>query len=145
MGTEDLKFSVSGSTVYAPVDINNGGAITITVENTGLSDLTELGIYVTTSTSMGDVARPGDKSPVEDYQDVLEWGEAALGDGLQLIGVPTNGAPFTAFVDRSNGASHQTKYEFIDLASGVSDSFDVQLNLPAATPSRFMYIDIVVE
>lgn len=151
MSVHDLTFITTsdGQVIYSPETVGSS-PVQITVTNNGTTDLTDLGIYVVPSTSVGDVDYPADYPPHTDYQDVITWG-TDTDSGVTVTGgiylsVPQNGAvTFTGHITRTAGSLYTNKIDFIDLAAGDSATFEVTFQTPPATPSRRFYIDLKLE
>ena len=152
MSVQDLIFKVvsTGETVYDPVTLVSATTTILSVTNLGSEDLTGLGMYIVTSTKVGDVDNPADFPPETDYQDVMTWGQAVVagltGTGGVKLTLPQNTGPnLVNYVAREQGSKKSNKLVFQDLVSGAIAEFTVHLETPPAVSSRRMYIDLVLE
>jgi len=152
MSVQDLIFKTvsTGATVYDPVTLVSATTTILSVTNLGTEDLTGLGMYIVTSTKVGDVDNPADFPPETDYQDVMTWGQSVVAGltgsgGVKLTLPQTIGANIVSYVAREQGSKKSNKLAFADLASGAVAEFTVHLETPAAVTARRMYIDLVLE
>lgn len=151
MSVLDLVFTstVEASQIYDPLQLA-GTPHSVTVTNMGPDDLTSLGLYIVPSTDLGSVDYPSDNPPETDYQDLLEWGTSTdLGltpqGGLKVTAPINGGGTPTTYFTRSSGSRYQDRIAFIDLASGDSATFILELETPPAVPARRLYINVVLE
>lgn len=151
MSIHDLVFNTTldSERIFDPLQVTESLVTNVTVTNFGAEDLTDLGLYVVPSTSVGDVDNPADYPPETDFQDLLEWGTSThLGltafGGLEVT-VPQNSGSSTTYIRRDKGSNLATKIEFQDLAAGASATFSLNLETPPAVSTRRLFINIVVE
>lgn len=149
MSIHDLVFEVNNESVFDPVTLlSDGTPVTFSVTNYGEEALTELGIFLTTTTTLGDVDHPADFPPQTDYQDLLEWGTATdLGlteEGGLKVTLYDNLANTTYFT-RSKGSKLSDKIEFYDLPAGATREFTLTLETPPTVSARRLFVNIVVE
>lgn len=152
MSVQDLTFKVvsTGKIVYDPVTLVSATTTILSVTNLGSDDLTDLGMYIVTSTKVGDVDNPADYPPETDFQDVMTWGQAVIAGievtgGVKLTLPQTIGANVTSYIGREQGSKKSNKLAFKDLAAGAIAEFTVHLETPPAVSARRMYIDLVLE
>ena len=148
MSTNDLEFSVLGSTVYDPVTIT-GSYVTVSVTNYGDTDLTDLGFYISPATEVGDVDFPADYPPETDYEDLLTWGtRSTLGlapSGGLYISLPQNTGSFVGYITRTGGSKLTNKIAFKDIPAGGTVEFQIRFDTPPGQPARRFFVDIKLE
>ncbi len=148
MSTNDLVFSVSGTTVYDPVTIT-GSFLVISVTNYGDSDLEDIGIYISPATEVGDVDFPADYPPETDYEDLLTLGTrtdlALEASGGLYLSLPTNTGTFTGYVTRTSGAQLKNKIAFKNMIAGETAEFSIRFETPPGEPARRFFVDIKLE
>lgn len=152
MSVHDLVFSVvsTGETIFDPVTLVSATSTVLRVTNFGVDDLDELGMWVVPATNVGDVDQPADFPPETDYQDLLTFGQAVVSGlaaqgGIKLTLPQNGGGNLTNYVTREQGAKKANKLDFVDLASGVSADFTVELETPPSVSARRLFIDLVLE
>lgn len=152
MSVEDLQFKItaSGEVIFDPLQVLNTSPIDVTVTNFGSETLSNLGLYLVTTTNLGDVDNPADFPPETDYQDLLEMGTSTvLGlqpEGGLKVSVPQNGGGVpTIYFTRSAGGQLNNKIPFVDLAPGASATFTLTLETPPSVSSRRLFINVVLE
>lgn len=151
MSIHDLTFVAvaTSDTIYDPLAVSST-YVDIQVTNNGTDDLEDLGLYIVSATSVGDVDNPSDNPPETDYQDLIEWGEAtdlalAVQGGLK-VDVPQNGGgTLEAYITRTAGSLKSNKIPFIDLGSGDTQTFSVLIETPPSVSARRFYVDLVLE
>ena len=151
MSVQDLVFEVvaTSTTIYDPQLIEPGTPIEIRVTNMGDEDLADLGFYLVSSTSLGDVDNPSLYSAETDYQDILTWGTATdLGEevtGGLIVDCANNSTTGSWYFTRSAGSLVSNKIEFIDLDAGDIQTFTLTLETPPGVTSRRFYVSLVLE
>jgi hypothetical protein len=149
MSVTDLVFTKStGTVVYGPDLLTTSNTYTVT--NMGSEDLTDLGLFITSATNVGDVDDPADYAPETDYQDLLTWGTnsdngVTVQGGIKVTVPQNGGGSFSGYITRSVGATVRTKVPFRDLVSGASVSFTVEFEVPSGVASRRFFVNIVLE
>jgi len=149
---EDLTFELTstGETIYDPETITSVTPLNFTVRNLGIEDLTDLGIFVVPSTTVGDVDFPADFPPETDYQDLIRWGEeseegVAVSGGL-LLTVPQNTGPnLVNYVTRQAGSTLANKLPMKDLPANSSLDLVVAIETPPAVTARRVYISLRID
>lgn len=151
MANNDLVFKTVSDlvTIYDPLKVVTDSATIIRVTNFSTDDLTDLGLYVVPSTSLGSVDFPADFPPQTDYQDLMTWGQAVEA-GLETVGglkitVPQNSGTSVQRITRTQGALKSNKIPFIDLPAGGSADFTVVLETPPSVSARRLFINLVIE
>ena len=133
------------NTIYDPIEVGST-ALVIQVTNAGSEALTGLGLYLTPSTSLGDVDALANELPATDWQDIVYWGDIDDGgaaEGVTVV-VPQNSGPDASYrINSSQGHSWEARIPFKDLGPGDVETFTVQFNGIGAT--RRLYVDLVLE
>ncbi len=150
MSVEDLVWKLTDglSTIYDPA-VLDAGEIGITITNAGEDNLTDLGLYITPASNIGDVLSSVQASPESDYQELLLWGTekdlAIETYGGMAVEVPANvGGPDTYIITRTVGAGVGTKIPFKDIAAGDSEEFTIFMEAPTGEPARRFFVDLVM-
>ena len=151
MSTLDLVFYdvATSERIFDPLLIV-GSPVQVTVTNRGIEALTDLGIYLTSATTVGDVDNPADYPPETDYQDLLTWGTATQ-EGVSVSGgliltVPQTAGTVTEYVRRGAGDKYSTRIPFADLAVDQSRTFTVELEAPPGLGGvRRLFVNIILE
>lgn len=151
MSVHDLvwKTTVGMATIYDPAEVSTV-AVSFTLQNLGTEDLTNIGLYIKPSSTLGDVDNLYENTPETDYQDILTWG-TETDEGITLTGgmileVPVNGGgTATYYVTRTQGSSVGNKIPFADILSNATAVFEATLELPPGAPARRFYVDLVME
>lgn len=149
MAGDTLRFKVAGELVFPPLE-GVVGPLVIQVTNYGSALLENLGFYIRTATTAGDVDRPATYAPSTDYQDLLTWGTrtvagSAVSGGLIVTLPQTSVADITSYVTRTQGANASNKLAFQDLDPGESAEFTIEFETPPAFTTRRIFIDIGIE
>ncbi len=152
MSVQDLTISIvsSGLTIFDPLTLTADVALSIRVTNNGTTDLADLGVYVVTTTNLGEVDFPADSAPETDFQDLLTWGQAVEnGDetvgGLRLLIPQTSGPDTDVYITRTQGSLKNNKLPMTDLDIGVSTDIQLTLETPPSVSARRVFISLVVE
>jgi hypothetical protein len=149
---DDLVFKLtsSNSTIYDPQQLASSTTLEFTITNQGSDDLTDLGIYVAPSTTVGDLDYPADYPPETDYQDLIRWGEqteigVTVSGGL-ILTVPQNSGPDTVtYVTRQTGATLANKIPMADILAGGSLNLIAEIETPTGIIARRAYISLLVD
>jgi hypothetical protein len=141
-------------TIYDPLKLEGGfistGPYPIVLNNLGTTELTDLGLYVSTASDVGDVDNPADFPPATDYQDLLEWGTDTVEGttprgGLVVTGTTLQGNPINDYVTRSVGSMYSNRISVGDIPAGSSLTVYLNLEVPPGMFSRRLFININVE
>lgn len=149
MSVHGLTFKLNGNNIYAPLGLS-GTPIEVSVTNYGEDDLEGLGLFVISSTSVGDVDHPADYPPETDLQDLLEWGTAsdlglAVQGGLKLSVPQEDGSTLIEYVRRDKGSTLNNKIPFKGIAAGDTVLFTMTLETPPSVSARRLFIDLRLE
>ena len=148
MSLNDLVFTYSGDVIQDPISIPGGTSITVTVLNNGVDDLTNLGIYLTASSSLGDVDNLAEYPPDTDYVDALTWGTqsvATSGTGGITVTRDVGGVSTTDYFTFTNGSTAANKLTMDDLAAGSSTTLTIEAQDPGSATPRITYVNIMAE
>ena len=152
MSVHDLTISVvsTGDTIYDPLTVTSDVLISLRVTNNGSDDLTDLGLFVEPTTTLGDVDEPADYPPETDFQDLLTWGtntdDGTSTAGGILVDLPqTGGGTVASYITRTQGSLKSNKLAIADIAAGASIDFDLTLETPDGVTARRLYANIVIE
>jgi len=152
MSVADLTFiNLSTSeTIYNPLTLTTSVTQQVRITNYGTENLTNLGAYVETAYTVGDVDYPADYPPETDYQDLMTWGQAvkaglAVAGGLKLTLPQNDLSSPVEYVTRDQGAKRENKLPLQDIASGTFVDITLELETPPAVLARRLYVTLVVE
>jgi hypothetical protein len=144
----DLLFEIvsTDETVYDPVNLVSATSVTFRVTNLGSETLYDLGVYVASPSSLGDVEALMSNAPATDYEDILTWGDLAgsPAPGLTLTLPQNTGPDLVERISHSAGANFDSRIPFKDLAPAEEAEFTVEFNTPGGGARRF-YIDLLLE
>lgn len=150
MPVDDLVFKIkaTGKRIFDPLKMDSGTS-TITITNLGTETIEDLGIYIVPSTNLGPVEYPAEVPPETDYEDLLEWGTATdvgatTAGGLKLT-VPQDSGTNTYYVTRTQGSLFKNKIDIVDIDPSQTIDVDIEVETPAGTEARRLFIRIVVE
>lgn len=148
MSVNDLVFSVLGTTIYDPYNLV--GSSTIRITNLGETLLEGLGIFITPSTNLGDMADPATYGPYTDYESVLEWGTAveltlALSGGIKVTRDTNSATGVVNYFSRSNGSKKSNKLPLIDIPASSFVDIILEFEIPIGEPARRLFVNIAVE
>ena len=88
MSVLDIKFLDSDSeTIYDYLTaLTSSGQVTVKIQNLGDESLTDLGLYLTTTSTLGgDIENPPDYTPSAAYQTLIDWGQIVLQELLLRV------------------------------------------------------------
>lgn len=151
MAVSDLVYKSSlNEVIYDPVTVTSSSSIDFIITNLGSDDLTDLGIYIVPTTTIGDVDYPSDNPPETDYQDLIKWGEQtelslAITGGLRITVPQTTGPDLTRYITRQAGSTLANKIPLADLASQASVTITLLMQTPPSVLTRRMHISLKVE
>ena len=148
MGVEDLVFKYQGNTIYEPQSLST--AIDISITNFGTDDVTDIGIYIVSGTTLGDVDYPADYPPETDYQDLIKWGEETTqgveANGGLILSLPQNdGSTLVSYVTRQAGSTAGNKFRLADIPAGSSITITVEPEAAPSVSARRLFIDLRIE
>lgn len=163
MSVLDIKFLDSDSeTIYDYLTaLTSGGQVTVKIQNLGDESLTDLGLYLTTTSTLGgDIENPPDYTPSAAYQTLIDWGQdsasgAAAQGGLKVtFDSPTDGTEQVKYFSRGDGSSLKTKIKvgYYDstggtyniLPSGGVMTIKLELETPPSISSKRLFINLAV-
>jgi len=148
MSVNDLVFSNLGSTIYDP--FNLVGSTTIRITNLGETALEDLGLFITPSTNLGDMADPATYGPHTDYESVLEWGTAveltlALTGGIKVTRDTNSASGVVDYFSRNNGSKKSNKLPLIDIPANSFVDIVLEFEIPVGEPTRRLFVNLAVE
>lgn len=132
----------SGAT--EPISLESGTPLNLFIFNDNIEDLTNVGVYIVPSTSLGQYNEQVDWPPETFYYNLIEYGDIAEGaetDGGLVITPPTRPSQrVTSLV----GISELTKIGSVTITGNSFVVFELDLqNLPVPISSK-IYFDLVV-
>lgn len=150
MSIHDLTFVAvaTSDTIYDPLAVSST-YVDIQVTNNGTDDLEDLGLYIVSATSVGDVDNPSDNPPRLITRTSLSG--ARLRTWLWLCRGTEGRRPsewrgtLEAYITRTAGSLKSNKIPFIDLGSGDTQTFSVLIETPPSVSARRFYVDLVLE
>lgn len=148
MSVHDLVFSFENETIYDPLTLTSGSVI-VSVTNYGDEDLTNLGLYISPASTLGEVDNPADYPPSTDYQDLITWGQRTV-LGITAIGgivitCPQNNGIFSGYITRNQGSMYSNRIPFINLNAGDTVTFNIEFETPTGVAARRFFIDLKLE
>lgn len=162
MSVLDLKFlDESLSVVYDFLTADSDStAISVKVQNLGEKELKNLGVYLTVTSSLGDVDNPADYTPASALQNIIDWGQKTV-DGTTAVGGlkityndPEDDSEVTKYFSRSNGSSYKNKIKigyslggsgsYHILPPGGVISFSLTLEAPPTISAKRLFVNIGV-
>lgn len=152
MSIDDLSWSYTSTaeTIYDPALLTSTSSLSITITNYGIDTITDIGLYITPSTAIGDVDYPSDFPPETDYQDIIRWGEEVIA-GVEAVGgfvfnIPQNdGTHQITRVSRNSGYSVATKLPMKDLAPNESAEISLSIETPPSVSARRLYVSVAAD
>ena len=146
MSFESLAFLIDGEEPTSPVSLTTGTSLELTIINQGLEDLSDIGIYLGPSVSIGSFDFTSENSPAVDYQTILTWGEdTVLGEDTQggLKITYSNGlGDVTAYFSRSQGADYSNRILLQNISSGDSLTITLEIETPTGLPATLVCTQI---
>jgi hypothetical protein len=151
MSNSDLVFKTLSTqeVIHDPLQVISSTLVQVQVTNYGTEDLADLGLFVLPTTTLGDVDNPANYPPETDYQDLIEMGTSTsmalqLAGGLKIT-LPQNSGSVTEYITRTKGSKLSNKIPFIDLASGASAVFTLEIETPPSVTARRLFVNIAIE
>lgn len=162
MSVLDLKFlDESLSVVYDYATANSDStSLVVKVQNLGEEDLTDLGVYLTVASTVGDVDNPPDYTPATSLQTIIDWGQNTVNGTTATGGLkinyydPQDNSEVQKYFSRSDGSSYKNKikigYNLAEagkyniLPSGGIITFDLELETPPSISAKRLFVNIGV-
>jgi hypothetical protein len=151
MSINDLVFEVvsSGEVIDSALQISSS-YVAIRVRNEGETNLTNLGLYISPATNLGDVDYPSDRDPYVDYQDLLTYGTAthngsSLTGGIKVSCTAQDESPYEDYIHRSNGSTYSNRILILDLDSEEEQEIEILIESPPGAPSRRFYVQFNID
>lgn len=146
----EITFSLTSSSevLDSPFTVSDS-LITINITNYEEDTLSELGIYISPATSVGDVDFPADYPPETDYEDLLTWGSRtasgeSLAGGLWLSTTGVDG-PWSGYITRQKGSKFNNRILLPSLEGGDTLEISIRFETPEDEPARRFFVDLKVD
>lgn len=145
MAAEYQIFYASES-IEEPFEIENGSSFVFVIENVGDETGTNIGFYIKTPSSLGDVDYPSLDSPALNYEDIISQGNNGYGltitQGLSTTRIMSGtGDTFLTKIPLTIGSGDNLN----QLEPGSSIEVTLEFNLDPTEVSKNLYIDFMVE
>lgn len=149
MLTDGFSFKIDGESIYTPPSLNTGDTLVLQLVNDNVDeDCTDIGIWISPTTTLGTFDEASEDSPDVDYQTILTWGENTVAEedtqgGLKIT--YSNGlGDVTSYFSRSQGADFSSRILLQDIPAGEEIEVTLELESPTGEPARKIYLSLSV-
>lgn len=149
MLTSGFSFKIEGESIYTPPSLSTGEALILQLVNDSVDeDCTEIGIWVSPTTTLGTFEEASEGSPDVDYQTILTWGGNTVAEedtqgGLKIT--YSNGVgDVTSYFTRVQGADFASRILLEDIPAGEEIEVTLELESPTGEPARKIYLSLSV-